>query len=72
MYEIIVVSFLQNCVKSLDYESSTILTTLSCINDIALRAPEVFEPHHTTIIRDFVVKELLVKDRVSLYLFGKS
>ena len=48
----------------LDYGSSTILSTLTCISEIALHAPAVFEPHHATIIRDFVVKTLLGKDRV--------
>ncbi|CAB3993317.1 sister chromatid cohesion PDS5 homolog B-like, partial [Paramuricea clavata] len=54
---------LENRVKSLDYGSSSILATLSCISEIALHSPAVFEPHHATIIRDFVVKELLLKDR---------
>ncbi|XP_046852455.1 sister chromatid cohesion protein PDS5 homolog B-like [Xenia sp. Carnegie-2017] len=54
---------MENCVEKLKFESTSIISTLYCISEIALHAPEIFEPYHTAVVRDFVLKELLLKDR---------
>lgn len=55
---------LQNLVSSLRYDCPLLLTTLTSLGEIALLAPAVFETQRPAIVRDFVVKELLMKDRV--------
>ena len=58
--------FLKNQSEKLKYESSSLVISLACMSEIALLEPSVFERYHTTVIRDFTVKELLMKDRVCL------
>ena len=55
---------LQNLVSSLSYDCPLLLTTLTALGEIALLAPALFETQRPAIVRDFVVKELLMKDRV--------
>lgn len=45
------------------------MTTLTSLGEIALLAPAVFETQRPVIVRDFVVKELLMKDRVCFTFF---
>lgn len=52
-----------NLVSSLRYDCPLLLTTLTSLGEIALLAPAVFETQRPAIVRDFVVKELLMKDR---------
>lgn len=52
-----------NLVSSLSYDCPLLLTTLTALGEIALLAPAVFETERPAIVRDFVVKELLMKDR---------
>ena len=53
----------QNLVSSLSYDCPLLLTTLTVLGEIALLAPSLFETQRPAIVRDFVVKELLMKDR---------
>ncbi|XP_066923364.1 sister chromatid cohesion protein PDS5 homolog B-like [Clytia hemisphaerica] len=52
-------------VDSLDEDETCykLQTTLSALGEMAILAPEVFETKHKMIIRDFVVKKILVIDR---------
>ena len=60
----IIISILsQNLVSSLSYDCPLLLTTLTALGEIALLAPSLFETQRPAIVRDFVVKELLMKDR---------
>lgn len=52
-----------NLVSSLSYDCPLLLTTLTALGEIALLAPSLFETQRPAIVRDFVVKELLMKDR---------
>jgi len=52
-----------NLVSSLSYDCPLLLTTLTALGEIALLAPALFETQRPAIVRDFVVKELLTKDR---------
>ncbi|XP_015769541.1 PREDICTED: sister chromatid cohesion protein PDS5 homolog A-B-like [Acropora digitifera] len=52
-----------NLVSSLRFDCPLLLTTLTSLGEIALLAPAVFETQRPAIVRDFVVKELLMKDR---------
>ncbi|KAJ7363327.1 Sister chromatid cohesion protein PDS5 A [Desmophyllum pertusum] len=52
-----------NLVSSLRYECPLLLTSLTALGEIAVLAPALFETERPAIVRDFVVKELLVKDR---------
>ncbi|KAL9973177.1 hypothetical protein ACROYT_G019595 [Oculina patagonica] len=52
-----------NLVSSLTYDCPLLLTTLTALGEIALLAPALFETQRPAIVRDFVVKELLMKDR---------
>ena len=58
----------QNLVSSLSYDCPLLLTTLTALGEIALLAPTLFETQRPAIVRDFVVKELLMKDRVSQHI----
>jgi len=49
----------------LSFDCPLLLTTLTALGEIALLAPTLFETQRPAIVRDFVVKELLMKDRVS-------
>ena len=51
--------------SSLTYDCPLLLTTLTALGEIALLAPTLFETQRPAIVRDFIVKELLMKDRVS-------
>ena len=51
--------------SSLTYDCPLLLTTLTAFGEIALLAPTLFETQRPAIVRDFIVKELLMKDRVS-------
>lgn len=50
----------------MSYDCPLLLTTLTALGEIALLAPALFETQRPAIVRDFVVKELLMKDRVSV------
>ena len=50
--------------SSLTYDCPLLLTTLTALGEIALLAPTLFETQRPAIVRDFIVKELLMKDRV--------
>ena len=50
----------------MSYDCPLLLTTLTALGEMALLAPTLFETQRPAIVRDFVVKELLMKDRVSL------
>lgn len=52
-----------NLVSSLTYDCPLLLTTLTALGEIALLAPTLFETQRPAIVRDFIVKELLMKDR---------
>ena len=49
---------------ALHYDSKMLLTTLASLGEIAVHAPSIFEAKHKHIIREFLVKELLLVDRV--------
>ena len=53
--------------ESLDEEATCykLQTTLSALGEMANLMPDIFEPHRKYIINDFVVKKILVVDRVS-------
>ena len=55
---------LQTLTSHLDYDDENLLTVLISLSQIAKLQPEVFAMKHKQIIRDFVVKQLLVVDRV--------
>ena len=48
----------------LDYDHDHLHTTLISLGQIAKLQPAMFEPKHKFIVRDFIVKKLLVTDRV--------
>lgn len=52
-----------NLVSSLTFDCPLLLTTLTALGEIAVLAPALFETQRPAIVRDFVVKELLTKDR---------
>eukprot|EP00117_Sycon_ciliatum_P041432 scpid16866/ scgid30305/ Sister chromatid cohesion protein PDS5 homolog B; Androgen-induced proliferation inhibitor len=54
---------LQNYVKDLSYDKDNLLTVITGLGHVALLAPTLFAPHQKTVIRNFLVKHLLVKDR---------
>ena len=49
----------------MDYEHPHLLTTLSSMEELAETFPVVFQSSHKKVIKEFVVKKLLVVDRVS-------
>ena len=49
---------------ALHYDSKRLLTALASLGEIAFHAPSIFEAKHKHIIREFLVKELLLVDRV--------
>ena len=55
----------QSLLSHLDYDDSNLHTVLISLGQIAKLQPEVFASKHKGIIRDFIVKTLLVVDRVS-------
>lgn len=55
---------LQILTTHLDYDHPHLHSTLVSLAQIAKLQPAVFETKHKLIIRDFVVKKLLVTDRV--------
>ena len=57
--------YLQSLLENLEYDSPFLLTTLSSLGHLAVLSPSLFDVHHKTIVKDFVVKALLIKDRVS-------
>ena len=56
----------QSLLSHLDYDDSNLHTVLISLGQIAKLQPEVFAIKHKGIIRDFIVKNLLVVDRVGL------
>ncbi|EDO49632.1 predicted protein [Nematostella vectensis] len=60
-----------NIVSSLDYDHPMLLTYLTSLAELAVLVPSLFETKQKFIIRDFVVKELLVKDRVNQNMFTR-
>lgn len=48
-----------------DGTSLKLRSTIAAMSEIAKLAPNIFESKHKIIIKDFVVKELLITDRVS-------
>ena len=57
-------AFLQNLVESLKRGEPMIHTTLTSLGEMALHLPSLFETKHKDIVREFVVKDLLMKDLV--------
>lgn len=53
---------------NLEYDHPLLLSYLTTLAQMAVLAPSIFETRQKAIIKDFVVKELLVKDRVRLML----
>ena len=49
----------------MDYEHPRLLTSLSSMEELAETFPAVFQSSHKKVIKEFVVKKLLVVDRVS-------
>ena len=56
----------QSTLAHLDYDDKDLHTVLISLAQIAKLQPDVFATKHKGVIRDFVVKNLLVVDRVSL------
>ena len=50
----------------LDFKSPKLMTTLASLGEIAIAAPSVFEMRQKQIITHFVVKDLLMVDRVRI------
>lgn len=55
---------LQSLLSHLDYDDSNLHTVLISLGQVAKLQPNVFATKHKGIIRDFIVKNLLVVDRV--------
>ena len=55
----------QSLLSHLDYDDTNLHTALISLGQIAKLQPEVFATKHKGVIRDFIVKNLLVVDRVS-------
>lgn len=58
----------QNLESSLKRGEPILHTSLKSLGEMALHFPSLFETKHKAIVREFVVKELLMKDMVSLNL----
>ena len=46
------------------YDNPHLLTTLSATEELAETFPAIFQTSHKKVIKEFVVKKLLVVDRV--------
>lgn len=55
---------LQSLLKHLDYDDQHFTTILVSLGQVAKLQPRVFAPKHKSVIKDFLVKELMVVDRV--------
>ena len=51
---------------SLNYDSKKLFATMAALGEIAAFAPSIFETKHKTIIREFLVKDLMINDRVRM------
>lgn len=49
----------------MDYDDPHLLTSLSSLEELAEAYTDIFQTCHKKIVKDFVVKKLLVVDRVS-------
>jgi len=52
-------------VSSLDYENPHLLAVLTSLSQIALLQPQLFANKHKAVVKMFVLKKLLMVDRVS-------
>lgn len=57
---------LQSLVSSLDYENPHLLAVLTSLSQIALLEPQLFANKHKAVVKLFVLKKLLMVDRVSI------
>lgn len=55
---------MQSLVSALDYDNPHLLTGLSAMEELAEKFPRVFQTSHKKTIKEFIVKKLLVVDRV--------
>lgn len=53
----------QGYLKELEYDKENLLTIITGLGHVAQLAPKLFAPHQKPVIRNFLVKHLLVKDR---------
>jgi len=60
--------FLQYLVEHLDYDDENFKTVLVCLGQVAKLHPLVFATKDKEVIANFVMKELISVDRVSLFL----
>ena len=51
--------------SSLDYENPHLLAVLTSLSQIALLQPQLFANKHKAVVKLFVLKKLLMVDRVS-------
>ena len=49
---------------AMEYDHPHLLTTLSSMEELAESFPSIFQTSHKKVIKEFVVKKLLVVDRV--------
>jgi sister-chromatid-cohesion protein PDS5 len=56
----------KSLMSALDYDNPHLLTALSSMEEIAESYTEIFQTCHKKVIKDFVVKKLLVEDRAQL------
>ena len=54
--------------ESLNFESKRLMTAMAALGEIAMYAPNTFEIKHKTVIREFIVKDLIIVDRVYTFL----
>lgn len=56
----------------MDYDDPHLLTALSSLEELAETYTDIFLTSHKKIVKDFVVKKLLVVDRVSWGRFSRQ
>ena len=54
-------------IDSLTYDSKRLMSSMASLGEIAVYAPSIFETKHKYVIRDFLVKDLLLIDRVRYF-----
>lgn len=57
---------MQSLVGRLDYEDDNLEAVLISLGQVARLQPQIFDGKQKTVIKEFIVKQLMVTDRVSV------
>ena len=58
---------MQSLVGRLDYEDDNLEAVLISLAQVARLQPQIFDSKQKVVIKEFVVKQLMVTDRVGVY-----